>query len=41
MEEQEQVTLQMLERDRDDVPSARKSCMSMSHAPFGLQTSRR
>ena len=37
MEEQKQVSSQVLERNADDIPCACKPCMSVSHAPFGLE----
>jgi hypothetical protein len=37
MEEQERVMPQTLERDFDNVPSAREPCMSVSYASLGLQ----
>jgi hypothetical protein len=40
MEEHERVAGQMFERNLDDIPRPRESCMSMSHAPLALETSR-
>ena len=40
MEEQERVATQMLERDSDDVPSAREPGMRVSYPPFELEASR-
>jgi len=39
MEEQKWVARQALERDFDDVPSAREPCVSVPYAPFGLKPS--
>ena len=38
MKEQERIAGQVLERDPDDVPRAREACVSVSYAPFGLET---
>jgi hypothetical protein len=40
MQEQERVARQPLDRDPDDVTSARQPCLSVSHAPFGLEPPR-
>ena len=37
MEEQERISSQMLDRNRDDIPSARQPCMSVSDEPFRLK----
>jgi len=37
MEEQERISRQMLKRNRDDTPSARKPRMSVSDEPFRLK----
>lgn len=36
MEEQKRVVSQVLERNPDNIPSARKPCVSVSHAPVRL-----
>ena len=37
MEEQERVSSQVIDRNPDDIPSAHKPRMSVSHAPLGLK----
>jgi hypothetical protein len=37
MEKKERVARQVLERDFDNIPSAREPCPSVSYAPLGLK----
>jgi hypothetical protein len=37
MEEQERIVRQVLEGQPDHIPSANQPCVSVSHAPFGLE----
>jgi hypothetical protein len=38
MEEQEWIVGQVFERNPDNVPGASEPCISVSYAPFGLET---
>lgn len=40
MKEQQRVLSQVFERNSNNIPSARKPCMSVSYAPFGLEAPR-